>query len=112
VQHLPQLRVGRVALHVPLLAELAQRGHLALLEVGLGEDLAVDLHQHLFDDLRPWSGDNTNRGEREPDERGAHGGALPVHDWVSRVTKAFDTNILHLFGERAQELADALEYSA
>ena len=40
------------ALEVDLLAlRLAQPGDLALLEVRLGEDLAVHLHQDLLDDL-------------------------------------------------------------
>ena len=51
VERLPQLRVGRIALQIDLLARLPQRRDLALLELGLGEDLAVHLHEDLLDDL-------------------------------------------------------------
>ena len=40
--------------HAPVL--LPQRRHLPLLEIGLREDLAVDLDQHLLDDLGPRRG--------------------------------------------------------
>jgi hypothetical protein len=34
-----------------LIHPLPERGNLPLLEVGLGEDVAVHLHQHLLDDF-------------------------------------------------------------
>ena len=53
VEHLAQrdvvLHVGGVDVRVVG----AQRRHLQLLDVGLGEDLAVHLHEHLLDDLGP-----------------------------------------------------------
>ena len=47
---LPQLRARRR--YVAELGAVAQLGHLPLLELGLGDDLAVDLHEHLLEDLR------------------------------------------------------------
>ena len=57
VERLAQLDVVGIALQVDLLALLAQRGDLALLEIGLGEDLAVHLHENLLDDFAAGRGD-------------------------------------------------------
>ena len=51
VEHLPQLRVGGIALGIDLLAHLAKGRNLPGFEVGLGEDLAVDFDEHLLDDF-------------------------------------------------------------
>ncbi len=47
---LAQLGAGRR--HVPQLGPVAQLGHLPLLELGLGDDVAVHLDQDLLEDLR------------------------------------------------------------
>ena len=71
VEHLAELRIGRIALQIDLLAKLLpKRGDLACLEVALREDLAVDLHQNLLDHFGP--GDREGAGEQQDrDERGS-----------------------------------------
>ena len=64
LEHPAELGVGRVALRIELLAHLAKRLHLPLLEIGLGEDLAVHFHEDLLDDLT-----GGGRGERETPPR-------------------------------------------
>ena len=68
VERLAQLRVARVALQIDLLAHLPQRRDLPLLEIGLGEDLAVHLDEDLLDDLGPRDGQRPAPRQRR-DER-------------------------------------------
>ena len=63
--------VGRIALQVDLLTLLAQRGDLALLEVGLGEDLAVHLDENLLDDFGADAGRRDEADDREDDRDGS-----------------------------------------
>ena len=56
--------VRRSLFRSSLLALLAQRRNLALLEIGLGEDLAVHLDENLLDDFGA-------HGNRRADERRA-----------------------------------------
>ena len=46
---LPKLRAGRI--HVGQLGAIPQLRNLALLEIGLRQDVAIDLHEHLLDDF-------------------------------------------------------------
>ena len=62
--------VVAVAFQIDLLTHLPERGDLALLEIGLGEDLAVHLDEDLLDDLgagataRERTGNDAERGRR------------------------------------------------
>ena len=63
-EHLLQLLVVLQRLGVDVLVHpLAERGDLPGLELGLGDDVAVHLHQHLLDDL----------GAERDGERSEHG---------------------------------------
>ena len=53
LEHLAKFRIARLGCRVDLLAERAKRRDLPRLELGLGENLAIHLHEHLLDDLRP-----------------------------------------------------------
>ena len=57
IEQLSQAHVGRVG----ILAGLAQGRDLPRLEIRLGEDFAVHLHQDLLDDFRSGAGDQQDR---------------------------------------------------
>ena len=79
VEGLPELFVLGIVLRIDLLALLAQHGNLALLEIALGEDVAVHLDENLFEDLGAGSD-----GDRE-EQRCGDGCFL--HDSGCRVLK-------------------------
>ena len=69
VEHLAELRIGRIALQIDLLAELLPKGgDLTRLEVAFRENLAVYLHQNLLDHFGPGhregAGEQQERNER------------------------------------------------
>jgi len=58
-----QLFVALWRREVDLLATRADLGDLPCFEIGLGEDLAVDLHEHLLEDFRVSDGRDDHRHE-------------------------------------------------
>ena len=54
----------RLSVDLPL-HPLADRGHLPLLELGLGDDVAVHLHEHLLDDFRAHRATTTTPREEQ-----------------------------------------------
>ena len=88
VERLAELHVVRVALQIDLLPLLAQHGDLALFEIALGEDLAVHLHQDLFDDFT-----TDGRNGREKQDR---------REQCFEFHKYLEDNILSLIEEVAQ----------
>ena len=66
VEHLAELGVALDILELDVAVLGADGGDLALLEVGLGEDFAVHLHEDLFDDLgAERQGGGRGEGERQ-----------------------------------------------
>ena len=74
VEHPAQL--GVVGLGIDDVPGLAEGGDLAVLEVGLGEDLAVHLHDDLLDDFAAKDG---ARGEAEGEDQCRDGGISVFH---------------------------------
>ena len=69
VERLAELGVVRVALQVDRLPLLAERGNLTLFEIGLGEDLAVHLHENLLDDLAARSAATASQDQGDGQQR-------------------------------------------
>ena len=59
-----KLGVGQPA-RVGLIRQLAERGELNPLELGLGDDLAVHLHEHLLEDLGRKRGAEPSKQRRQ-----------------------------------------------